>query len=534
LEPVRLDGMSLELRDVVAVARDGRGVALDGAARARMEASRAWVAQAAAGEVRGADGQPLPVYGVNTGFGSLARIRLEGSQGSALSWNLIQSHAAGVGAPAPTDVVRAMMLLRANALAKGASGCRPALVETILAMLRHGVIPEVPTQGSCGSSGDLAPLAHLGLVVFKSPDDGDPDGGVAWVDGERLAGGEAMARFGIERLVPLHKDGLAMCNGAQLTTAFAALACEDALRLVHGAEIAAAMSWEALRGVTRCLSPEVHRLRPYRGSLEVVGDLGRLLAGSGLTDSIPGKVQDAYSLRCTPEVLGAVRDALRYVRAQVRVEINAATDNPLVLLDLDDPNKAVSAGLFHGEPVGIAADHLKLAMCELGALSERRIYRLTTGNLSARLPAALVSHDRPGMGLMVPQTTAAALVSENRSLAWPASADSIPTCEDQEDHVAMSTTAARRAAEVVRNARKVVAIELLAAASGIRWRRTHEGPVTLAKGTAAALAVVEAALGPNGKGAPAEEIVALDQILADGSLVAAVEAAVGPLAGVDA
>jgi len=532
MQPLHIDGESLDLHDVVVVARAGRPVALDPAARARMEASRAWVEQAAAGEVRGPDGASLPVYGVNTGFGSLARIHLDGSQARALSWNLVQSHAAGVGPMVPPDVTRAMMLLRANALAKGASGCRPALVETILGMLDAGVVPEVPSRGSCGSSGDLAPLAHLGLVVFRAPE-GEGDSGFAWMDGERMRGAEAMARAGLARLVPQQKEGLAMCNGSQLTTAWAALACEDALGLLLGAEIAAGMSFEALRGVTRCLAPEVHALRPYRGSRQVAADLARLLAGSELTDSLPDKVQDAYSLRCTPEVLGAVRDGLRYVRSQIRVELNAATDNPLVLLELDDVNKAVSAGLFHGEPVGIAADHLKLVVSELAALSERRTYRLTTGSLSGRLPPSLVREDRPGMGLMVPQATAAALVSENRSLAWPASVDSIPTCEDQEDHVAMSTTAARRAAEVVKNSRFVIAVELLAAASGLWWRQSQEGITALGAGTRAALEVVEEAIGRGGLGCPSDEIAALEQALAAGTLQAAVQDAIGPLAGVD-
>ncbi len=529
---LRIDGHTLDLSDVVSVARQSRGTVLDADARTRMEASCAWVEQVAAGAIRDADGAPLSVYGVNTGFGSLARIAIDGSQSRMLSWNLMQSHAAGVGPRVAPDVTRAMMLLRANALAKGASGCRPALVETILAMLDRDVVPEVPSQGSCGSSGDLAPLAHLALVVFRGPEE-EGDSGWAWHRGERLRGADAMARAGIPRLVPQHKDGLAMCNGSQLTTAYATLACEDAALLLHAAEIAAAMSWEALRGVTRCLLPEVHALRPYPGSQAVAADLTRLLEGSALTDSLPGKVQDAYALRCTPEVLGAVRDAMRYARSQVRVELNAATDNPLVLLGLDDANKAVSAGLFHGEPVGMACDHLKLALCELGALSERRTYRLTTGSLSARLPAALVRSDRPGMGLMVPQTTAAALVSENRSLAWPASADSIPTCEDQEDHVAMSTTAARRAAEVARNARRIVAVELLAAASGLWWRQAEEGVTTLGRGTRAALAVIEAAIGRTGLGAPSEEIAALDEVLVRGTLVAAVQDAIGPLRGVD-
>lgn len=525
--PLRLDGQHLTLAHVVDVARAGLVVALDDDARVRMEASHAWVAAAAAGELREESGASMPVYGVNTGYGSLARVRIDDDQIRALSWNLIRSHAAGVGPPVPTDAVRAMMLLRANALARGASGCRPELVDTLCAMLQKGVIPEVPSRGSCGSSGDLAPLAHLGLVVFKG-DDGD---GTAWFDGERLSGREAMRRAGIESLVPGPKEGLAMTNGAQLSCALAALMLMDAEGLVLAAEVAAAASWEALQGVTRALHPDVHALRPYPGALAVAGDLRRLLDGSGLVDSVPGKVQDAYSLRCSPQVLGAVRDALTYAGRQVSIELNAVTDNPLILVDADDPNKAFSAGMFHGEPVGFAADHAKLALIELSALAERRLYRLTNGALSSRLPPLLATGEA-GFGRMMPQATAAALVAANRQLAVPASADTLPTCEDQEDHVAMSTTAARRAADVLGNSRYVVAIELLCAATGL-WCRIDERPsVRLGQGTRAALDAVEEALGGRGSGVPSDDIAAVHRIVVDGSLVERVEQATGPLARV--
>jgi histidine ammonia-lyase len=342
-----------------------------------------------------------------------------------------------------------------------------------------------------------------------------------------------MARAGIARLLPEPKEGLAISNGAQLSTALAALACHDAAGLVLAAEVAAALSWEALKGVSRALHPAVHALRPYRGAVDCASNLRRMLAGSSFVDALPDKVQDAYSLRCTPVVLGAVRDGVRFAGAQLAVEVNAATDNPLILLDVEGPNKAVSAGLFHGEPVGMAADHLKLAVAELANLAERRVYRLTTGTLSATLPALLVPEDRPSMGMMVPQTTAASLVSENKSLLWPSTGDSIPTCEDQEDHVAMSTTAARLARRVVRNSTWVVAIELLSAAHAIWWRQREEPGVPLGAGTAAALGVIEAALGGRQPTVvPSEDIERLAAIVEDGSLVRAVEAAVGPLAGV--
>lgn len=524
-----IDGNSLDLAAVAHVAGGGEAVLAD-LARPAMQASCDWVEQAARGDLRDPGGEPMAVYGVNTGYGSLARVRIPSSDAARLSWNLIRSHAAGVGAPCPTDVVRTMMLLRANALAKGASGCRPAVVDTLLAMLNAGVHPVVPSQGSCGSSGDLAPLAHLALVVFQAPP-GEPEAsGLAEYQGEVLSGAEAMARAGIARLEPGPKDGLAMCNGAQLTTAFAALAVWEGAALVHDAQITAAMSWDALRGVTRALHPAVHALRPYRGALDCAADLRALLAGSTLVDSVPGKVQDAYSVRCTPQILGAVRDGIRFAAEQVGVELNSATDNPLILVDAEDDNKAFSAGLFHGEPVGMAADHLKLALTELTALAERRIYRLTTGHLSGPLPAALVHGDRPNIGMMVPQTTAAALVAECRALCYPSTADSLPTCEDQEDHVAMSTTSARGAAEIVRCARSVLAIELLAASNAL-WHRLDADQAVLGAGPAAALAAVEAVLGGRGGEAPADDMAKLEAALASGAIRQAVAEVVG-LSGV--
>jgi histidine ammonia-lyase len=526
--PLPIDGSGLTLPLVAEVARAGRACALTDEARARMGRSLAWVRAAAAGDLRADDGEPLAVYGVNTGYGSLARIRIAPERIEALSWNLIRSHAAGVGEPVADEVVRAMMLLRANALAKGASGCRPEIVDTLLAMLGRGVVPEVPSQGSCGSSGDLAPLSHLALVLFRGPDGVDEPSGHARLGGERMTGAEAMRRAGIARLVPGPKEGLAITNGAQLTTALAGLAAVDGAALVHAAEIAAAMSWEAVRGVTRALHPAVHALRPYAGAIATAANLRALMAGSTLVDSMPDKVQDAYSIRCTPQILGAVRDGVRFAAEQIGVELNAATDNPLILVDDPDPNKAFSAGLFHGEPVGLAADHLRLVVGELAALSERRVYRLTTGSLSSRLPPLLVRRDRPGLGLMVPQATAAALIGAIRASAWPASADSVPTCEDQEDIVAMSTTAARRAREVLELATQVVAIELLTATSALRHRLGESPSVALGAGTRAAFDAVDAALRGVGE-LPSDEIAAIEGAVRDGRVVAAVRAAIGPL-----
>ncbi len=539
MQPLELTGNDLTLADVAAVARSRRPVALAASAREQMAASRAWVESVVSGD------DDMPVYGVNTGYGSLARVRIDNHNIAQLSWNLVRSHAAGVGPSASPAVVRAMMLLRANALAKGASGVRPALVDTLCAMLEAGVTPIVPERGSCGSSGDLAPLSHLGLVVFEGPrdaarDSSAPDGSVedresgeALYDGRRMSGAAAMRQAGIQRLVPAPKEGLGMINGAQLTCAIAALAAVDASRLVVASEIAAAMSFEALFAVTRALHPGVHRLRAYVGARQTAANLLRLVEGSSLVDALPDKVQDAYSLRCMPQVVGAARDGIRYAAGQIEVELNSVTDNPVVLLDVDGPNKAFSAGLFHGEPLGMAADHLKLCVLEVGAISERRIYRLTTDKLSARLPPLLAEKDGLRLGLMMPQVSAAALVAQNRQLAYPASADSIPTCEDQEDHVAMSTTAARRAAEVVDNTHHIVAIELLAAAKGLWSRLTKDPSAKLGVGTAAALDAVEAALGGRRTSeAPADDIEALGRIVRDGSLIDRVQQATGPLQGV--
>jgi histidine ammonia-lyase len=425
-------------------------------------------------------------------------VRIDPSQASLLSRNLMRSHAAGVGAACPDDIVRATMLLRANALSRGASGCRPVLVDTLCGMLAAGLHPVMPRQGSCGSSGDLAPLSHLALVVFG-------EGGEARIHGRTLPGPDAMRIAGVATLPAEAKDGLAMTNGAQLTTAIAALACFDADVLVRSAERAAAMSIEALRGVTRAFHPSVHALRPHPGAMECAANLRSLLAGSALVDSMPEKVQDAYSLRCTPIVLGASRDALRFATGVVETELNSVTDNPVMLMDeANDENRAFSAGLFHGEPIGMAADTAKIAVAEIASLSERRLYRLTTGSLSARLPSALAGADRPDLGMLVPQTTAAALVSENKALAWPMSVDSIPTCEDQEDHVAMSTAAAWRFHEVVANAQRVVAIELICAAKALRFRLGEAVGVTLGRGASEALPQIEAAIA--GLEAPGEQI----------------------------
>ena len=517
---IDIDGSGLTLHQLVEVARAGAPVALAPHAMEAMRRSEAWVNSAAAGELRSPSGSPRAIYGINTGFGSLARLQIPQEELTTLQRNLIRSHAAGVGAPAPREVSRAMVLLRANALAKGASGCRPELVERLLALLNSGCDPIVPSQGSCGSSGDLAPLAHLGLLLCHLEDDPETETGEAWFNEERLSGREALRRAGIKTLPLGPKEGLALTNGAQLSTAFAALALYDAQQLVRLSELAAAMSIEALRGVTRAFHPSVHALRPYPGAQACAANLLLLLRGSELTDTIPGKVQDAYSLRCTPQIVGSARDALSHIQAQLVVELNAATDNPVICMDVEEEIKAYSAGLFHGEHVGLVSDYMKIAASEVANLSERRLYRLLTAPLSADLPASL-AHSGPGLGLMGLQTTAAALVSENKSLSWPSSVDSIPTCEDQEDHVAMSTTAARRASEVVRNGLIVVQIELLASSKALQWRLESDGVSTLGRGTQAALEVLRSI--PEDLTAPADALEQVPALIPE--LLAAVDEA---------
>jgi histidine ammonia-lyase len=523
-----LDGYNLSLKELVSISRSGQKVTVSQSAIEEMKRTYSWVSRAAKGEFVDEQGEPRAVYGVNTGFGSLARVSIPQEKIEALSRNLIRSHAAGVGEPAPKDVSRAMALLRANALAKGSSGCRPLLVERLVELINAGVAPVVPSQGSCGSSGDLAPLAHLGLLLSFGEDDPDDETGEAFFQGDRISGRALSDRLGIKPVLLGPKEGLALTNGAQLSTAFAAIACFDASWILKCAEIAASMSIEALLGVTRAFHPMVHVLRPYVGARATAANLLTMLEGSELVNTVKGKVQDAYSLRCTPQVFGSARDALAHVENQLVVELNAVTDNPVFCLDAESEDKAFSAGLFHGEHVGMVADYMKIAISEVASLSERRLYRLVTTKLSADLPSSLAVSGRSGLGLFGLQTTAAALVSENKALGWPASMDSIPTCEDQEDHVAMSTTAARRAADVVANTKKVIAIELVAAVRALQCRREQRPQVRLGVGTSVAFDYLTANTSKDLVPSEAvEEMVGLME-----SLIERVESEVGPLLNV--
>jgi len=455
---IELGSRPLELSDLVDVARAPVGaspaLALAPAARARIAASRAVVDRAVA--------EGRTVYGVTTGFGRLKDRSIDRAELRALQLNLLRSHAAGVGPSAPRDVVRAMLLLRAASLATGHSGVRPEVVESLLALLAADVTPVVPLQGSVGASGDLAPLAHLGLVLLGE--------GEAWLRDQRMPAALALRGAGLVPLTLEAKEGLALINGTQFSTALAALACTDAMQLWEAAVATAALSIEVLLGSFKPSREDVQRLRPYPGALEASRRLRAFSADSALVASHQdcGRVQDAYSLRCAPQVLGASYDAIHHVAVQLAIEINATNDNPLVFAP---EGEVVSAGHFHAQPVALAADYLKIAVAEIASLSERRTDRLLDDRASEGLPAALAA--RPGLesGYMLAQYTAAALVSENKVLCHPASVDSIPTGAGWEDHVSMAPIAGRHARAVVDNAARVVAMEMLCAARALELRR---------------------------------------------------------------
>ncbi|MDF1538679.1 MAG: histidine ammonia-lyase [Candidatus Thorarchaeota archaeon] len=446
---VSIDGESLTIEDVIKVARHGEKVVLDDTTRTKIQNSRA-VIERALDEGR-------TVYGVNTGFGNLANVSIDRKDLAALQVNLIRSHSVGVGNPFPSEVVRGMMVLWANALSKGFSGIRLEVVETLLAMLNKDVVPVVPEQGSVGSSGDLAPLAHMVLVMIGE--------GEAYHKGERIDGAEAMKKAGIIPVELQAKEGVALINGTQPMTSVGVLAIHDAMSLVRNTTIAAAMTLEALRGTRVAYDPRIHEIRPHEGQSHIAEAMRKLLPDSEINQSHAdcGMVQDAYSLRCIPQVLGASLDTFRYVRSVLETEINSATDNPLVFPESDT---VLSGGNFHGQPIALVMDFLGIALSEIANMSERRVNRIVNPNLSG-LPAFLTKDGGLQSGMMILQYTAAALVSENKILAHPASVDSIPTSADQEDHVSMGTIAARKARTILDNVVNVIAIEYLCATQGV-------------------------------------------------------------------
>jgi histidine ammonia-lyase len=468
---ILLTGRDLTIDQLVAVARapdDAPGspaISLAPDAIHRMEASRAVIEElVGAGQI---------VYGVTTGFGNLATRTIDPEQSDRLQTNLLVSHAVGVGRPLDREIVRAMLLLRANTLALGYSGCRVVVVERLLDLLRLGIHPVVPAQGSVGASGDLAPLAHLALPLIGR---GQVESG-----GRVLPAADALREAGLEPLRLRAKEGLALLNGTQMMSAIGGLVLHDAERLLGTASAVAAMSIEALQGTDVAFAAAYQDARPHPGQAAVAAELRHLLRDSGMIRAHRGtahKVQDPYSLRCVPQVHGAVRDAIGYLRGVIEIEINAATDNPLVFPEGDAADREavatgggriVSGGNFHGEPVAIALDLAKIALSELASISERRTALLVDGHLSG-LPPFLAVDAGLNSGFMVLQYTAASLVSENKVLAHPASVDSIPTSANQEDHVSMGATAARQAREILGNAEQVVALELLCAAQGLDFR----------------------------------------------------------------
>jgi histidine ammonia-lyase len=460
LRPLAIDGQSLTIADVVNVARKGQHVVLSQKAKRRMQLSRDWVERAVQDRI--------VVYGVTTGFGAFQNVYVTQEQLRALQRNLILSHCAGVGEPLGEDVVRAMLLLRANALAKGFSGIRISVVESLLAMLNAGVHPVVPSQGSVGASGDLAPLSHCAAVLIGE--------GEAIHKGVRVPGRKALAAAGLKPVVLEAKEGIALNNGTQAMTAVGALALHDADVLADACDAAAALTLEAVKGKSLPFSSRVHAVRPHAGQAHVASRIRALIRGSKLVDSVDGdtsdRVQDSYSLRCVPQVHGASRDAMNYVRGVLETEINSATDNPLIF---PDDNVAYSAGNFHGQPVALAMDHLGLAVAELGNISERRSAKLMDRHHNGGLPAFLASRGGVESGLMIAQYTAASLVSENKVLIHPASGDSVPTSANQEDHVSMGTIAARQTAAIIANVRNIVAIELISAAQAVDLRNRKPG-----------------------------------------------------------
>ncbi|MBA2740746.1 MAG: histidine ammonia-lyase [Actinobacteria bacterium] len=447
---IHLTGEDVTFGDVWDVALHDAEATLADSARGKMRKARELV-ESIQGE---------HTYGVNTGFGRFVSAHIPEELAAELQLRLLRSHACGVGAPYPDEVVRAAMLLRANALAKGFSGARVELAELLLECLNRGVLPVVPARGSVGASGDLAPLAHLALPLVGE--------GRAQVEGELLDGASALRRVGLEPIELKSKEGLSLINGTQFMCAIAALGVVRARRLAATADLACAQSLEALQGSRTSFRPEIHRARPLKGQLEAAANIWRLLDGSAIIESHRwcDKVQDAYSLRCAPQVHGASRDLIDYVAATVEVELNAATDNPLVLVEAGD---IVSAGNFHGQPLAFALDALALAVAELASISERRTERLVNPTLSDGLPPFLVVEGGLNSGFMIPQYVAAALVSENKVLAHPASVDSIPTSAGQEDHVSMGNAAGLKALQVLDNAEHALAIELLAGAQAVEF-----------------------------------------------------------------
>lgn len=508
MDTILITGEHLTMEDVAAVAQ-GATATLAPQAIEAME--RSWQG------VRTLLERGEIAYGITTGFGAFKGRIIPRHEVDALQRNLVLSHAAGSGPLLDAPDVRAVMLVRANTLAMGYSGIRPQVVERLVQMLNAGVVPCVPRYGSVGASGDLAPLAHLALVLLGE--------GEAWYGGERLSGAEALRRASLEPIALQAKEGLALINGTAVITAHGTLTTLRAENLVRATDIAAALSMEALRGTPAAFDARIHHLRPHPRQVDAAAFLRRLLEGSTFVrPHDPRDIQDAYSLRCVPQVHGAVRDTVAYARWALEIELNAVTDNPLIFFENEQP-VVFSGGNFHAEPIGLALDYLKLGLTDLGNISERRTARLLDEALNRGLPPFLTRHGGLESGLMIAQYTAAALASENKVLAHPATADSIPTSANTEDHVSMAAHAAHHARQVLENVETITAIELLCAAQGIDFRREQLGAAgRLGRGTQVAYELIRARV-PfiEHDQPPAPHIEALRQLIASGELVAAVE-----------
>jgi histidine ammonia-lyase len=507
---VEIGCFGLQPAEVVAVARHGEPVRLTEEAGEAMRRSRAQVEQLATAEE--------PVYGISTGFGALAATRVPPQRRSDLQHALIRSHAAGMGPPVDVEVVRAMMLLRLRALARGFSGTRPLVAESLAALLNAGVTPVVPSHGSLGASGDLAPLAHVGLCLTG-------EGEATGPDGARLEGPTAVARAGVAPLKLEVKEGLSLINGTDGMLGMLVLACHDIGGLLRAADVTAAMSVEALLGTDRVFAPELQELRPQPGQARSAANLVRLLAGSEIVAShrhSSHAVQDSYSMRCSPQVAGAARDTLEFAEGVAARELVSAVDNPVVLPD----GRVESNGNFHGAPLGFACDFLAVACAEVGSISERRVDRLLDPHRSAGLPAFLAPEPGVNSGLMLTQYTAAALVARNRILAQPASVDSVPTSGMQEDHVSMGWGAALKLRELLDNVAAVLAVELVCAGHGLDLR----APLRPAPATAAARDLLrEHVPGPGPDRPPAPDLAVARELICSGELVQRVTSVAGEL-----
>lgn len=499
----------LRIPDVVAVARHRHPVRLEPSARANMAATRRLVERLATSDE--------PVYGVSTGFGSLALRSIPTGRRDDLQRSLLRSHAAGMGPPVEDEVVRAMMLLRARTLATGRTGARPEVAELLLCLLDAGITPVVPEHGSLGCSGDLAPLAHVGLALIGE--------GHVGHDGAVRPAGEALAAAGLEPIVLRTKEGLAIVNGTDGMLGMLVLACADLAVLLRTAEVAAAMSVEALLGTGRPFAADLQALRPHPGQTASAANLTAVLEGSAIVASHrtgDPRVQDAYSLRCAPQVVGAARDTLAFAEAVADRELASAIDNPVVL----DDGRIESVGNFHGAPLGFACDFLAIAAAEVGAIAERRVDRLLDAGRSNGLPAFLATDPGVDSGLMIAHYTAAAMVAENRRLAAPASVDSLPTSAMQEDHASMGWAAARKLRTVLANLTRIVAVEVVAAARALDLR----APLSPAPATSAARDALRAVIpGPGADRELAPELAAAEALVASGAVLAAVGAVTGPL-----